>query len=81
MVGRAFLDVVRGVVKDEVTIGLFVPLEAISWQYEQRAYFGETIPIENKGMQELRRRQGHEHPAPPPPRPILEPALNLERVV
>ena len=81
MVGRAFLDVVRGVVKDEVTIGLFFLLKAISWRYEQRAYFGKTIPIENKRMQELCRRQGHEHPTSPPPRLISEPALILERVV
>lgn len=50
MVGRAFLDVIRGVVEYEVTIGLFVLLEAISWRCEQRAYFRETIPIENKRM-------------------------------
>ena len=81
IVGRAFLDIVRGVVEDEITIGLCVLLEAISWLCEQRAYFGETIPIENKRMQKLRRRQWHQNPATPPPRPILEPALILEFVV
>ena len=75
------MDVVRGVVENEVTIGLCVLLEEISWLCGQRAYFGETIPIENKRMQELRRRKWHENPAPPPPRPILEPALILERIV
>lgn len=75
------MDVMRGVVENEVTIGLCVLLEEISWLFEQRAYFGETIPIKDKCMQELGRRQWHENPAPPPPRPMLEPALILERVI
>lgn len=86
--GRASLNVVWRVVEDEIAICLYswsdpaVRLElACSEGSKGLAHLGKAIPVKDKGVQQLTRRQRHQHPAAPPPRPLLEPALILQRIV
>lgn len=46
-----------------------------------RTYFGEAVAVKDKGVQQLSRGQGHEHPTPPPPRLVPSPAIVLEFIV
>lgn len=46
-----------------------------------RLYLWKTVAVKDKGVQQLSRRQGHQHPTPPPPRFIPKPAIIVELVI
>ena len=44
-------------------------------------YFWETVPVEDKRMQQLARSHRHQQPTSPPPRLPLEPPILFQRLV
>ena len=46
-----------------------------------RNYLRKAVAVKDKGMQQLSRCQGHQHPTPPPPGFISKPAVVLEFIV
>lgn len=76
------MDVVGRVVEDEVTVGLKLSIFGSSFHLESNnAYLWETIPIENKRVQQLPRSYGHQQPTPPPPWFPCKPSIFLQCLV
>ena len=73
------MDVVGRVVEDEVTVGLKSSTLDFPLLFESnKTYLWETIPIENKCVQQLPRSYGHQQPTPPPPWLPCKPSIVLQ---
>ncbi len=75
------LDVVRSVGEDEVAVGLGELVLCLLNVGGLKTHLWKTIPIEYKSMQQLPSCKGHQHPAYPPPRLVIEPTIALQCII
>ena len=69
-------------IEDEVPVGLKSSTFDYSFHFIwNHTYLWETIPIENKRVQQLPRSYGHQQPTPPPPWLPRKPSIFLQRLV